>query len=95
MGSRRKKFFALLIAAAVILYWRGLWALYDLFFEYTLPNNRILGTVISITIGALLLAGTGRLLDALVPLQLEAEIERDTRTELVADTKKATGEKNV
>ncbi len=73
MGAHNKKFFVLVVASAMILYWRGLWALYDLFFEYMLPNNRITAAVISVVIGALILVGTGKLLDTLVPVEVRID----------------------
>lgn len=77
MGSKSKKFFVLLIASAVILYWRGIWSLYDLLFDYVLPEHKVTGAVISIIIGAAVLIGTGALVDMLAPISLEEEIEEE------------------
>jgi|GEM_PF-2447595 len=73
MGKQNKRFFVLVVASAVILYWRGLWDLYDLFWEYALPHNRITAAFISIIIGAVVLVGTGKLIDALGPVEVDIE----------------------
>ncbi len=73
MGKQNKRFFVLVVASAVVLYWRGVWELYDLFWEYVLPNNRITGAVISMLIGAAVLVGTGKLIDALGPVEVDVE----------------------
>jgi len=77
MGSRSKKFFVLLIASAMILYWRGVWALYDLLFDYVLPEHRVTGAVVSMIVGALILVGTGKLVDTLAPVTLEEEVVKE------------------
>ncbi len=73
MGTQSKRFFVLVVASAMILYWRGVWELYDLFWEYALPHNRISAAFISMLIGAIILVGTGKLMDALGPLELKIE----------------------
>lgn len=74
MGKHSKRFFVLIVASAVVLYWLGMWNLYDLFWEYVLPNNRITAAFISMFIGAIVLVGTGKLIDA---LGVESEFETD------------------
>jgi len=49
----------LLVSAAIILYWRGLWTFYDLFWEYVLPVNRVWAAFLSIVIGLFILIGLG------------------------------------
>jgi len=61
-GFRRLKrhnqlLFGLVVSAAIILYWRGLWAFYDLFWEYALPVNRVTAAALSIVIGLFILIG--------------------------------------
>lgn len=73
MGKQSKRFFVLVVASAVILYWRGLWDLYDLFWEYALPHNRVTAAFISILVGAVVLVGTGKLIDALGPVEVDIE----------------------
>ncbi|MBI5225629.1 hypothetical protein HY994_00120 [Candidatus Micrarchaeota archaeon] len=75
MGKQSKRFFVLIVASAVVLYWLGLWNLYDLFWEYVLPHNRIISALISMTIGASVLVGTGKLIDALGPVDVEMDEE--------------------
>lgn len=74
MGKQSKRFFVLIVASAMILYWLGLWNLYDLFWEYVLPNNRITAAFISLFIGAFVLVGTGKLIDALGPVEVEENV---------------------
>jgi len=57
MKAREKRdwkrvFFALLVAFAVISFWRGLWGLWDV---YVYPDNYILSLWVSIIVGALIL----------------------------------------
>ncbi len=80
MGSKRRVFFVLVVGSAVILYWRGLWSLFDLFFEYVLPDNRIIAAFISILVGAAVLAGTGKIITALGPPDIEVEVEQKTKS---------------
>ncbi len=49
--------FGLLVSAAIILYWRGLWWLYDLFWSYVLPEHHLTGAVASILLGLFILVG--------------------------------------
>ena len=48
----------LLISAAIILYWRGLWQLYDIVFESLFPRHDITSAFISIFLGLIILVGT-------------------------------------
>ena len=48
--------FAIIIATAVILFWRGVWGILDLFL---LPNNPLWSYSISIALGLGILALTG------------------------------------
>jgi len=47
--------FAVVIAFAVIAFWRGIWGLMDL---YLIPNNPSLSYLLSIIIGLVILIGT-------------------------------------
>jgi hypothetical protein len=47
-----KVFFALLIAFAVISFWRGVWGLMDIFL---FPGNKILSLISSVIIGIVIL----------------------------------------
>ncbi|MFH0973539.1 MAG: hypothetical protein V1817_01995 [Candidatus Micrarchaeota archaeon] len=49
--------FGLVVSAAIILYWRGLWELYDLVFAYSLPEHRVTSAFISIFLGLIILIG--------------------------------------
>ncbi len=49
--------FGLVVSAAIILYWRGLWELYDLVFAYSLPEHRVTSALISIFLGLIILIG--------------------------------------
>jgi hypothetical protein len=57
LKRRNQLLFGLVVSAAIILYWRGLWALYDLFWEYALPVNRVTAAFLSMFIGLLVLIG--------------------------------------
>jgi hypothetical protein len=57
LRRRNQLVFGLVVSAAIILYWRGLWALYDLFWEYTLPVNRVTAAFLSMFLGLLVLIG--------------------------------------
>jgi hypothetical protein len=48
----RKTIFAVLIAFAVIAFWRGMWGLMD---EYLFPNNYLLSLWVSVAIGLVIL----------------------------------------
>ncbi len=50
--SLRNIFYALLIAFAIISFWRGVWGLMDL---YLFPNNYTLSLAISLLIGIVIL----------------------------------------
>jgi hypothetical protein len=62
LGSQKERVFVLIVAAAVILYWRGLWTFYDWFFKTSLPDHPVWGAFISIVVGAGVLWGTRRLM---------------------------------
>lgn len=81
MGKYSKRFFVLIVASGVVLYWLGLWNLVDLFWEYALPNNRITAAFISMFIGAIILVGTGKLIDAL-------GVESEFQTEVIIEEPK-------
>lgn len=55
-------FFAILIAAAVIAFWRGLWGLMDL---YIIPENKFLSYIVSMIIGLAILGFTHYIMDEL------------------------------
>ena len=64
MAKRRSSFFrTILIAASVILFWRGAWGLMDL---YLFPNNHSLSYAVSLVLGVLILIATKKLVDELV-----------------------------
>ena len=50
--KRHHIFSALLVGAALILFWRGTWYLAD---EYLFPNNHVLSAVVSIIIAFIIL----------------------------------------
>ncbi len=55
MKSRHQLAFAILIAFAVVSFWRGVWGLLD---EYLLPNNYQLSLWISVVLGIVILIVT-------------------------------------
>ncbi len=55
MESRHQVVFAVIIAFAVVSFWRGLWGLMDV---YLLPNNYELSLWASLILGILILVGT-------------------------------------
>lgn len=65
LGSRGERVFVLIVAAAVILYWRGLWTLYDYFFNKVWPQDVVLGGVLSVALGAGILWGSRRVIKLL------------------------------
>lgn len=56
-------FFTLLIAFAIVLFWRGMWGLMDL---YLYPHNHLLSYLISIAGGVIILYSTKNLLKRLI-----------------------------
>ena len=63
MKTHHQVTFALLIAFAVIAFWRGVWGLLD---EFLLPEQLILSYLISMIIGILILVLTHYLGNALI-----------------------------
>lgn len=62
MKAREKRdwkriFLALLVAFAVISFWRGLWGLWDL---YIFPDNYLLSLWVSVVVGVLILVVSHR-----------------------------------
>ncbi len=55
MKHHHKTLFALLIGAAIIAFWRGLWGLMDI---YVIPDNYELSLWVTLLAGAIILAGT-------------------------------------
>ncbi|MCK5322028.1 MAG: hypothetical protein KAJ47_02085 [Candidatus Aenigmarchaeota archaeon] len=55
MKSKHQILFAILIAFAVVSFWRGVWGLMD---EYLFPNNYQLSLWISLILGILILIVT-------------------------------------
>ncbi|VVB67468.1 Fuseless [Candidatus Norongarragalina meridionalis] len=58
MSAGKKSLFAVLLMAALVLFWRGVWGLSDI---YLLPQNYELSLWISLVAGALILVATGYL----------------------------------
>ncbi len=52
LKKNHKRVFAVIIATAIILVWRGLWGLADL---YIFPNNELYSYTVSITVGLIIL----------------------------------------
>lgn len=52
----------ILIAVAVVLFWRGAWGLMDL---YVFPDNDLMSYITSLTMGLIILFFTRRIADAL------------------------------
>ena len=59
----KKVFYTLLIAFAIIMFWRGVWGLMD---KLLFPNNHVLSYVISLILGIVILYYTKNLLKHLV-----------------------------
>jgi len=55
MKSKHQIFFAILIAFAVISFWRGVWGLMD---EYLFPDNYPLSLWVSVVLGVAILIMT-------------------------------------
>ena len=55
-------FYALLIGTSLIMLWRGVWGLLDL---YLFPQHRTTSLVLSIVIGAVILSMTGKIVKKL------------------------------
>jgi len=58
LKRRNQLLFGIVISAALILYWRGLWSFYDLFWAYVLPEHRVLTALASIIVGLVILMGS-------------------------------------
>ena len=59
----RKVFYTLLIAFAIISFWRGVWGLMDI---YLFPKHHPLSLIISLLVGILILYSTNHLIKHLV-----------------------------
>ncbi len=55
MKAKHQTLFAIIIAFAVIAFWRGIWGLMD---EYLFPENYTLSLIISVFVGLGILIGT-------------------------------------
>jgi succinate dehydrogenase hydrophobic anchor subunit len=55
MKPKHQTVFAIIIAFAVISFWRGIWGLMD---EYLIPENRPLSLFISLVLGLAILIAT-------------------------------------
>lgn len=58
--SFRHIFYIILIAFAIVSFWRGVWQLSDM---YLFPNNYLLSNLISLVMGVLILYLTKHLID--------------------------------
>ena len=68
MKKEKKKyikevFYTIAIAFAIVLFWRGIWGLLDL---YLFPNNLFVSYIVSIIFGILILYKTENILERLV-----------------------------
>ena len=61
--SLKKVFYTIVIAFAIVSFWRGVWQLSDL---YLFPNNYVLSNLISLFTGILILFLTKHLIDRLI-----------------------------
>lgn len=61
--SMKKVFYTLLLAFAIVSFWRGAWGLMDL---YLLPNNPFASFMVSLAIGIVILYSTENLIRRLV-----------------------------
>lgn len=59
----KKVFYALLIAFAIVSFWRGVWGLMDI---YVYPNTPVMSFVLSIIIGVIILYLTENLIERLI-----------------------------
>jgi len=59
----KRVFYTIIIAFAIISFWRGCWHLMD---TYLFPNNPLLSSLISIFLGVLILSSTKNLIKHLV-----------------------------
>ncbi len=58
--SLKRIFYIILIAFAIVSFWRGVWQLSDL---YLFPNNLLLSNLISLGIGVIILYFTKHMID--------------------------------
>ncbi|MBU4266586.1 MAG: hypothetical protein L6243_07565 [Candidatus Altiarchaeales archaeon] len=63
LETNHQKLFALIIGVAVIMFWRGIWGLLDVYF---LPNDVGLSLVLSAVIGLVILAACDVVIKELV-----------------------------
>jgi len=54
--------YALLIATSMVMLWRGVWGLLDI---YLFPQNRTISYILSVIIGILILSVTGKIVKKL------------------------------
>lgn len=58
----RQLLYALLIGTSLIMLWRGIWGLLDI---YLLPHNKTASYTISVVVGLLILFATGKIVKEL------------------------------
>jgi hypothetical protein len=61
---QKKTINAILVATAVVLFWRGSWGLLD---HYLFPRNPPLSYITSLILGIIILVATHHLIDQLMP----------------------------
>lgn len=59
----KKAIYTIIIAFAIISFWRGCWHLMDV---YLFPNNELVSAIVSILLGVLILSSTKNLINHLV-----------------------------
>jgi len=60
--TTRQVLYALLIGTALIMLWRGVWGLLDI---YLFPDNKTVSFALSVIIGILILSATGKIIKEL------------------------------
>ncbi len=60
--TKKSLIHVILIAVAVVLFWRGAWGLMDL---YVFPGNELQSYIVSLVLGLIILFYTHRIADAL------------------------------
>jgi hypothetical protein len=59
----KEVFYTITVAFAIVLFWRGIWGLLDL---YLFPENKVISYLLSVIFGILILYKTENILERLV-----------------------------
>ncbi len=66
LEKKHQIIFTIIISSGLIFFWRGIWTIADIFSEIIIPENSLLGAIISIIIGLIILVSSGMVVNELI-----------------------------